>query len=229
MSRRPESNKNTRTISYTRIPVYSYDNALITTLIRKARNLKVISRGSNGYRVLNSERVRSRCAASLEYVVDHLEQAAGREQRAVERRAVKIDRVAELCALDELRVATRRHLRERLGLVRLVKQTQLVARGASTLLCTIEKLNRLENRIYYTLHTKYSQKVQYSRKTIVNTHRNLMTTFEQPVVSKIIVDAFNSLRAFWMSATRVVQMSMAYYNCISFIYANRSLSSKCSA
>ena len=45
--------------------------------------------------------------ASLEYAVDHFEEAAGREQRAVERRAVQIDRVAEECAVDELRVAQR--------------------------------------------------------------------------------------------------------------------------
>ena len=55
-----------------------------------------------------------------------------------------------------------------------------------------------------------------------------MTTFEEPVVSKIIVDGFNSLSAFWMSPTRIIKMSIEYYKCISFVYGNRLLLSKCS-
>ena len=55
-----------------------------------------------------------------------------------------------------------------------------------------------------------------------------MTTFEEPAVSKMIVDGFNSLRAFWMSPTRIGHMSIEYYKCISFVNGNRLLSSKCS-
>ena len=59
MSRRPEFNKNA--YEYTPVLVYSHDYVLNTTLMRYARKLE--SRAAViGYRVLNTERVQSRCA-----------------------------------------------------------------------------------------------------------------------------------------------------------------------